>query len=64
MNFLTLLIFSLVIVGIEFLAIWINLRTRAKKSIKAVSCGKGVTKGGEKSDCGCGPWNCMAADEG
>jgi hypothetical protein len=63
MSFLTLLIVSLILVTISILAIGINLLLGRKSTLKAGSCGAGLTPDGERTSCGCGAANCRTGEQ-
>jgi hypothetical protein len=63
MNFLTLLIVSLILITISMMAIGINLLLGRKSTLKAGSCGAEFTPDGERTSCGCGAANCCAGEQ-
>ena len=62
MNFLTLLIVSLILITISIMAIGINLLLGRNRTLKAGSCGAGFTTDGERTSCGCGAASCCTGE--
>jgi hypothetical protein len=62
MNFMILLILSLVITGFALLALVLNLILRKKQPVKDGSITDNSAEYGKNSGCGCGRGNCCAIE--
>jgi len=58
MNFLTLLIVCLVLIGISMLSVGMGLLLGRRNTIQHGSCSRNLTHDGITPGCGCGVENC------